>query len=103
MRIGIGDEGESIEGRQPPVHGRIGGQAGFEGMNVRREVAEALLDGIEAGECAEEGEMGRPDMRGDEDGLGAGIQRDFEEIMGGQAKDRTAVGMDIADGLQFFG
>jgi hypothetical protein len=48
MRVGIGGETEAVERGNAPVHGRIGRQAGFDGEDVRGEVAIAFLDGIEA-------------------------------------------------------
>lgn len=47
MGIRIGDECKAVERTDAPVHGRVGGKAGLEGMNLTREAAKAFLDCIE--------------------------------------------------------
>ena len=69
-------------------------------MDVGRQVAEAGLQGVEAGEGAEHGEVGRPDMGGDELRVGADLQRQLQQVPAVQPQNGTAVGVDVADGLQ---
>jgi hypothetical protein len=69
MRIGIGGEAIAVEERDPPVHCRVGGQAGFDGEDVVGEIAIAFIDGIETRLRAEGGKPRRPDMRRDEKGM----------------------------------
>ena len=78
MGVGIRDKGKTVQGAEPPVHGWIGGQAGFYRMDIWGEIPEAVLYGIKAGEGTEQGEVGRPDMGGDENGLRAGFQRNLQ-------------------------
>ena len=70
--VGVGHQGVAVQGGDLPVHGRVGGEACLHGADVGGQVLEALLHGLEAGEGPEQGEVGRPDMGGDEDGFRAG-------------------------------
>ena len=66
VRVGVGDQRVAVQVRHAPVHRRIGREAGLQGEDVRRQVAEALLHRVEAGLRAEQREPGRPDVRGDQ-------------------------------------
>lgn len=77
VRVGVGNEREAVKRREPPVHRRIGGEAGFHRMDIRRHIAKARLHGIKAGECAKHRKMRRPDMRGNKNSLCTNIHRDF--------------------------
>ena len=54
MRVGIGDEMVTVQRRKPPVHGRVRRKAGFQGVDMGRQVFETLLNGVEPGERAEQ-------------------------------------------------
>ena len=100
MRVGIGDQKEAVELGDPAVHGGVGGKAGLGGADEGREVQKALLDARKARKGPEHGEVRRPDVGGEEDGLGAALQGDGEEVAAGEAEDGAAVGMEVADGFQ---
>ena len=80
MCVRIGDERVIVERGEPPVHRRVGGEAGFHRMNIGRHIPKARFHRIEAGKRAEHGKMRRPDMRGDEDRLRADIHRDLQQV-----------------------
>ena len=48
VRVGVGHQAVAVERRQPPIHRRVGGEAGLDGKDVVREIAVALADGVEA-------------------------------------------------------
>ena len=87
MRVGMRNEGQSVQRAHPPIHRRVGRQAGFHSVDVRRQIAKARFDAVEPGKSAEHGEMGRPDMRGDELGFRTGLQRQFQQVAAVQAQD----------------
>ena len=47
-------------------------------MNMRRQILKAFFNGIKARKSAEHGEMRRPDVRGNKDGVRGGLQSDFQ-------------------------
>ena len=98
--VGVGDQGEPVQGRDPPVHGRIGGEARLHRVDVAGQIPEALLHGVKAGEGAEQGEVGRPDVSGDELRVRAGVQGQLQQVPAVQAQNGPPVGVDVADGLQ---
>ena len=100
MGVGVGHQGQAIQGGNPPVHGRIGGKSRLHSMDVTRQVAEALLHRIKAGEGAEHGKVGRPDVCGNKLRIRAGLQRQLQQVTAVQPQDGAAVGADIAHGLQ---
>lgn len=100
MRIGVGNQGEAVQSRHPPVHRRVGGKAGFHRVDVSGQVAKTFFHRVKAGKSPEHREMRRPDMGGDKYRLRAGIQRNFQQIPAVQPKDGTPIRMDIADGFQ---
>ena len=100
MRVGIGNEREPVKRRKAPIHGRIGGKPRFQCVNVGRKVFETLLDVIEPGFGAEHREMRRPDVRGNKQRLGAGLEGHVEEVLAVQPQNGPAVGMQVADGFE---
>ena len=80
MGIGIGDKPKAIQGGDTPVHGRIGGQACFQRMDLGAEISEAFLHRVKAGERAEQGKMRRPDMGRHINGPGTQLQYYFQQI-----------------------
>ncbi len=72
MRVGIRHQPVAIEKRQPPVHRRIGRQPGLHREDVRRQVAVARDNRVEARLRAERGEPRRPDMCRHQVGVGPG-------------------------------
>ena len=100
MGVGVGHQRQTVQGGDSPVHGRVRGQARLHRMDVVRQVAEAFLHGVKAGEGAEQGEVGRPDVGGNEFRAGAGLQRQLQQVPAVQSQDGPAVGADVADGLQ---
>ena len=101
--VGVGDECEPIQLGDAPVHRRIGREPCLHRVDVRRQVVKALLDGVKVGECAKHGKVRRPDVRRDELGLRAGVQRQLEQIAAVETQDWPSVGVDVPDGLQFCG
>ena len=69
-------------------------------MDVRRQVPEAFLHAVEPGKRAEHGEVGRPDMGGDELRLRTGFQRQLQQVPAVQAQNGSAVRVDVPDGGQ---
>ena len=98
--VGVGDQGEAVQGGEPPVHGRVGGEAGLHGVDMAGETAEAAGHGVKAGKGAEESEVGRPDVGGDQLRVRAGLQDQLQQVPAVQAQDGPPVGVDVADGLQ---
>ncbi len=101
--VRVGDKGVPVQSGEPPVHGRIGGKAGFQGVNIGRKIPEAFLKGVKPGEGAEEGKVRRPDVGGDKDSVRAGLQGDLQKIPAVQAQNGPPVGVEIPDGLQLVG
>ena len=98
--VRVGDQGEAVQGGDPPVHGRVGGEPRLHRVNAGRQVVKAGLHGVEPGKGAEHGEVGRPDVGGDELRVRAGLQRQLQQVPAVQAQDGPPVGVDVADGLQ---
>ena len=100
--IGIGDKGVFVQIRPQPVHGRVRGESGLQGENLRGQIPEAFLHGVEARFGPEYREPRCPDMRGNE----MGLQDHFQEISGIEPQNGPTVGFDIADlgepGVEFF-
>ncbi len=101
-RVGVrvADQGEAVELRHPPVHRRVGGEAGLDGEDVRREVAVAVVDRVESRLRAQGREPGGPDVGGDEVGVGAALQGDLEQVARVEPEDRPPVRRDVADRRQ---
>ena len=100
VRVRIGDKRIAVEHGHAAVHRRIGGKPRFQRADMRREVAETLFDTIKPRKGAEQRKMRRPDMRGDEDCLGADVESDREQVFGGKPQDGPPVRADIADRFQ---
>ena len=100
MRIGIGDERVAVQPADHAVHAGVRGKARLQREDVGGKVVEAVLQPVETGLGAEQGEPRRPDMGRDEHGLGADIQRHLQQVAGVQAQDGTAVGVQVAHQLQ---
>ena len=100
MGVGIGDERVTVQLADHAVHARVRGKARLQREDVGGKVVEAVLQPVETGLGAEQGEPRRPDMGRDEHGLGADIQRHLQQVAGVQAQDGTAVGMQVAHQLQ---
>ncbi|OPY91965.1 MAG: hypothetical protein A4E73_01599 [Syntrophaceae bacterium PtaU1.Bin231] len=100
MAVGVGDQGETVQAGNQPVHVRIGGKAGLQGKNMGRQVAETRLDAVESGLGAEQGKPGGPDVGRHQESLRRLRKQDLQEIAAVQAQDRAAVGLDIADPRQ---
>ena len=100
MGVGVGDQQEAVQGRDPPVHGGVGGEPGFQGVNVGQACLKALLQGIEAAAAPQYRKPGGPDMGRDHQGLGVGLQHQLQHLPGIQAQDGAAVGGDVAQAAQ---
>ena len=100
MRIRIGYHRESVERRQPPVHRRIGRQARFERMDMRRQVSKAFFDGVKARIGSEQRKMWRPNMRRDKDCLRTDIKRDLKQVPARKAEDGPSVRMQVERELE---
>ena len=68
-------------------------------MDAGRQIFEAVFYGVKSGEGSEQGEMGRPDMGRNKDGLWAGLQRDLQQVPGIQAQNCLLYTSDAADEL----
>ena len=97
MRIGVGDEAEAVEHREPPVHRRIRRKAGLHGEDVRGKIAVTLIEDVKTRLGAKNGKPRRPDVGGDEVTAVAAGKADFEEVARIQAENGPAVGGEIAD------
>ena len=100
VRVGVGHQPEAVQRRHPPVHLRVGRQAGFDREDVRGEVGVALVDGVEPGLRAERGEPRRPDVGRHEIRAGVRLQGDLQQMPRVQAENGPPVGSDVADGRQ---
>ena len=98
-RVGVGvrDEPEAVEGRDPPVHRRVGREARLDREDVLREVPVALVDGVEPGLRAERGEPRGPDVGGHEIGPGVGLEGDLQQVPGVEPEDGPPVRVEVAD------
>ena len=101
--IGVGHQGISVQGGTAADHCGIRGEPGLQGVDMAGEIAEALPDGVKAGEGPKQGEVGRPDVSGDEHRIRAGLQGDLQQIPAVQAQDGPPVGVEVANGLQAAG
>ena len=97
MRVGIRREPVAVEKRNPPIHRRIGGEAGLDREDAVRQVAVALGDRIKPRLRSERREPRRPDMGRHQIGVRAGFERDLQQVARIEAEDRTAVRGDVAD------
>ena len=100
VRVRVRDQCQPIQRGHAPVHRRVGGQAGLDRVDVRGQVVKAVLHRIKARERAKHGKMRRPDVRGDELRIPAGIQRQLEQVAAVQPEDGAAVRPDVADCLE---
>ena len=97
MRVGIGGEAKAVEERDPPIHGRVGREAGLDRENAIGEVAVALGNRVESGLRSQRREPRRPDVGRYQIGVRTGFECDFEQVAGIQAENRAAIGRDVAD------
>ena len=95
--VGVGNKDVGIEGGKGAIHGWVRGKPGFERVDVRREIGEALFDQVKSGLGTEKGEPWCPDVSRDEEGPITHAQDDLEKVSGIQAQDGTAVGAEVAD------
>ena len=98
--VGVGHEPETVQGRHPPVHRRVRGEARLHREDVGAQVPVAVVDGVEARLRAQRGEPGRPDMGGNEIGAGVRFQGDLQQVPGIEAQDRASVRVQVADPRQ---
>ena len=98
--VGVGDQSEPVQGGEPPVHGRVGGESGLHGVDLAGKAAKAFLHGVKAGECAEQGEVGRPDVGGNQLRVRTGLQGQLQQVPAVQTQDGTAIRADIPHRLQ---
>ena len=101
VAVGVGDEGEPVQGGDEPVHLRVGGEAGFQGEDMVGQVSEALLDGVETRFGAEQGKPGGPDVGRDEKPLGRLVEQDLEQVAAVEPEDGPAVRGDVAERGEF--
>ena len=92
VRVRVGDQAVAVQAGHPPVHLRVGGQAGLHREDVVGQVGVAVGDRVEAGLRAQRGEPRRPDVRRHQVAVRAGLQRDLQQVARVQAEDRAAVG-----------
>ncbi|AUX22690.1 uncharacterized protein SOCEGT47_031960 [Sorangium cellulosum] len=97
VRVRAGDEPVAIEPGDAPVHRGIGREPRLDREDVRREIAIALLDRVEAGLGAQHREPGGPDVRRHEVGALARLQHDLEQVARVEPQDRPPVGAQVAD------
>ena len=97
VTVGVGDEGEAVQGRDEPVHLRVRGEAGLQGEDLVAQIAETLLDGVEPGLGAEQGKPRGPDVGRNEEPLRRLVEQNFEQVAGIQPEDGPAVRGDVAE------
>ena len=101
MGIRMGEKGQPVQGRDPPVHGRVGGEAGLHPVNLPGKIPEAVLQPVKAGTGAKEGKMGGPDVGGHQLPLGGDLQQQLQQVPAVQLQDGPPVGVKVAaQGLQ---
>jgi len=98
--VGIGDQGEAVEGREPPVHRRVGGKTGFQGEDVLGLLLEAFLHGVEPGEGAEKRIPRRPHVRRDDEGLRGHAAHELDELLYRETEDGPAVSGQVPEPAQ---
>ena len=98
--VGAGDERVAVQPGDAPVHRRIGREAGLYREDLRRQIGETLLDRIEPGPGAQDGEPRRPDVSGNQVAALIGFQDDLQQIPAVKTQDRASVGADVADLLE---
>jgi hypothetical protein len=97
MGVRVGHQAVAVQAGHPPVDRRVGAQAGLDGEDVVGEVGVAVGDGVEARLAAQGREPRRPDVRGHEVAVLAGLEGDLEQVARVQAQDGPAVGAEVAD------
>ena len=98
--VGGGDQMEAVQGRDPPVHGRIRAEARLSGVDVAAQILEALNQIVEARLGAQDREPGRPDVGRDQLGQGVGGQNQLQDVLGVQTQNGPAVRGQVAAGRQ---
>ena len=86
-----------VQRGEAPVHERVRGQAGLDGVDIWRKLFVAFLKGIEAGGGAEHREVRRPGMSRNIKVLRRSIKGQLEQFFCIEAQDRPAVGLEVAD------
>ena len=97
VRVGVGDQPVAVQRRHPPVHRRVGGQAGLHREDVLGQVGVAVRDRVEARLRAQRREPRRPDVRRHQVAALAGLQGDLQQVARVQPEDRPAVRAEVAD------
>ena len=100
MAIGIGDQGETVQGRDEPVHVRVRRQAGFQGKDVWAEIAVTFFNAVKAGSGTEQGKPRSPDVGRNQKTIRCFFKHDFKEIAGIKTHYGTAVGGNVAESGQ---
>jgi len=100
MGIGVGHQGVAVQGRETPVHGRVGRQPGLHRKNPLAQIVVTLFDRVEARFRAQHREPGRPDVGGNQVALVAQLADHLQQVARIEPQDGTPVGGDIADPLQ---
>ena len=95
MSVRTGYEREFVEGFDPSIHFRVGGEARLHRKDLTGEIPVAFFDGIESRFRSEGGKPGRPDVGGDQAGAVAAFEHDFEKDFGVESQDRAPVGREI--------
>ena len=103
MGVGIGNHSVMVELRHPPIHQGIGRKPRFQSANLRGQIPETFLQRVETRKGAEQGKVRRPNVRGNQQALWAGVQGNLQQIPAVQPEDGPAVGADVPDGLQLGG
>ena len=103
MGVGVGNQQEAVQGPHPPVHGRVGGQPGLQGIDLRQRVFKTFFQGIEAALAAQDRKPRGPDVGRDHQGLGVDFQHQFQQEFGIQPEDGAAVRGHVAQAAQTLG
>ncbi len=98
--VGVGDQSVAIQAGDAPIHGRIGGEPGFDGKNVPGQIAIAVIDGIKSRLGTQGRKPRRPDMGRNQIAVGARLQGDLQQIAGIKTQYRPSIGGNIADAGQ---
>ena len=97
MGVGIRDQGQAVEAADQAIHGNVRRQSGFGSKDFIGQVAETFCHGVKAGFGAEHGEPRRPNMSGNQPGVGRSVQDDIKQVSAVESKYGPPVCLEIAD------
>jgi len=100
MRIRIGHNCILIQHRQPPVHWRIGRKPRLHRKNMGQHIFKTLFEGIKPRTGTQNGKVGRPDMRRNEQHIFTSLQTNLYQVSAIQPQDRSPVRLQVSNCIQ---